>query len=275
MIDQSIRWQQDPAVAEEPVARAWLMWQANRNLARHTVETYGRSLDDCLRFLDREGMRPLQVTREQMAAYVRDLLGRPNPRQPKVVRIDSGAGLANAAIQLRLTAVRLFFDHLVEDGVRATNPVGRGHARGRGGWKAAIAPLVRRHRTLPWIPTEDQWQALLGVMQNESVRSRLMFALSYDSALRRQELLTLDTADIDPAHRLVRIRAEHAKNRCERVVPYSEPTARLYASYLEQRRQISRARGRLFLSVSNRNAGRALSIWSWLKTVISAADARV
>ena len=271
MIDQSIRWQQYPAVAEEPVARAWLMWQANRNLARHTVETYGRSLDDCLRFLDREGMRPLQVTREQMAAYVRDLLGRPNPRQPKVVRIDSGAGLANAAIQLRLTAVRLFFDHLVEDGVRATNPVGRGHARGRGGWKAAIAPLVRRHRTLPWIPTEDQWQALLGVMQNESVRSRLMFALSYDSALRRQELLTLDTADIDPAHRLVRIRAEHAKNRCERVVPYSEPTARLYASYLEQRRQISRARGRLFLSVSNRNAGRALSIWSWLKTVISAA----
>jgi integrase/recombinase XerD len=275
MIDQSIRWQQDPAVAEEPVARAWLMWQANRNLARHTVETYGRSLDDCLRFLDREGMRPLQVTREQMAAYVRDLLGRPNPRQPKVVRIDSGAGLANATIQLRLTAVRLFFDHLVEDGVRATNPVGRGHARGRGGWKAAIAPLVRRHRRLPWIPTEDQWQALLGVMQNESVRSRLMFALSYDSALRRQELLTLDTADIDPAHRLVRIRAEHAKNRCERVVPYSEPTARLYASYLEQRRQISRARGRVFLSVSNRNAGRALSIWSWLKTVISAADARV
>jgi integrase/recombinase XerD len=52
-------------------------------------------------------------------------------------------------------------------------------------------------------------------MQNESVRSRLMFALSYDSALRRQELLTLDTADIDPAHRLVRIRAEHAKNRCD------------------------------------------------------------
>jgi integrase/recombinase XerD len=140
MIDRSIRWHQYPAVAEEPVARAWLMWQANRNLARHTVETYGRSLDDCLRFLDREGMRPLQVTREQMAAYVRDLLGRPNPRQPKVVRIDSGAGLANAAIQLRLTAVRLFFDHLVEDGVRATNPVGRGHAEDEEGGRPPLLP---------------------------------------------------------------------------------------------------------------------------------------
>jgi len=50
------------------------------------------------------------------------------------------------------------------------------------GWKAAVAPLVRRHRKLPWIPTEEQWQALLAVMQGESIRNRLMFALSYDSA---------------------------------------------------------------------------------------------
>ena len=57
-------------------------------------------------------------------------------------------------------------------------------------------------------------------MQSTSIRTRLMFALSYDAALRRQELLTLATTDIDPAHRLIRIRAEHAKNRCERVVPY-------------------------------------------------------
>lgn len=271
MSDQDIRWEQYPLVAQESMARAWLTWQANRNLARHTVETYGRCLEDFLRFLEGEGTRLAKVTREQIAAYVRDLLGRSNPRQPKVVRLDSGAGLANATIQLRVAAVRLFFDHLVEDGVRATNPVGRGHARGPGGWIAAPAPLVRRHRKLPWIPSEEQWQALLAVMQSESMRNRFMFALSYDSALRRQELLTLDTADIDPAHRLVRIRAEHAKNRCERVVPYSEPTARLYANYLEQRRQISRARGRVFLSVSNRNAGRALTIWSWSKTVIRAA----
>ena len=102
---------------------------------------------------------------------------------------------------------------------------------------------------------------------------RLMFALSYDAALRRHELLTLETVDIDPAHRLIRIRAEHAKNRCERVVPYFEATARLYTVYLQERRQISRARGRLFLSISNRNAGRALTIWSWSKTVKRVARA--
>ena len=260
-----------PAVVNEPTARAWLKIQAERNLAKHTVETYGRSMEDFLRFTGREGIQPTQTTREHLAAYARDLLARANPRQPNVVRLDSGAGLANATILLRLAVIRLFFDYLVEEGLRSTNPAGRMLWRRRYGRAPGEAPLVRRHRRLPWIPTEEQWQALLGVMQNTSVRTRLMFAMSYDAALRRHELLTLDTTDIDPAHRLIRIRAEHATNRCERVVPYSAPTAQLYTPYLHERRAISRARGQLFLSVSNRNAGRPLSIWSWSKTVADVA----
>jgi integrase/recombinase XerD len=271
MHENDVRWDQYPTVAGEPTARAWLAMQAARHLARHTVETYGRSMEDFLRFTTREGVHPEQASREHLAAYVRDLLGRRNPRQPKVVHLDSGAGLANATILLRLSVVRLFFDHLVEEGIRRTNPAGRMHWRRRYGRTPGDAPLIRRHRRLPWIPTEEQWQAVLAVMQTTPVRTRLMFALSYDAALRRHELLTLDTTDIDPAHRLIRIRAEHAKNRCERVVPYSAPTAQLYTSYLRERRAISRARGPLFLSVSNRNAGHALSIWSWSKTVADVA----
>jgi len=179
--------------------------------------------------------------------------------------------LANATILLRLAVIRLFFDYLVEEGLRSTNPAGRMQWRRSYGGAPGEAPLVRRHRRLPWIPTEEQWQAVLGVMQKASVRTRFMFAVSYDAALRRHELVTLDTTDIDPAHRLIRIRAEHAKNRCERVVPYSAPTGQLYTSYLHERRAISRARGPLFLSVSNRNAGRALSIWSWSKIVADVA----
>jgi integrase/recombinase XerD len=225
-----------------------------------------------LRFIARERMRSVEATREHLAAYVRDLSARRNPRQPKVVHLDSGAGLANATVLLRLSVVRLFFDHLVEEGIRTTNPAGRMQWRRRVGRTPGDAPLIRRHRRLPWIPTEEQWQAILCVMQRAPVRTRLMFALSYDAALRRHELVTLDITDIDPAHRLIRIRAECAKNRCERVVPYSVPTAQLYSLYLQERRAISRARGPLFLSVSNRNAGRALSIWSWSKTVARVAQ---
>ena len=72
---------------------------------------------------------------------------------------------------------------------------------------------------LPWIPTERQWLELLAVFRDEPVRNRLMLALAYDSALRREELCSLRTDDLDPAHRTVRVRAETTKNRRGRVVP--------------------------------------------------------
>lgn len=267
MTDQDVRWEQYPAVAQHDLARAWLAQQANRNLAKHTVETYGRSLEDFLRFSDRAAVRPEQASREQLAGYVRDLLARPNPRQPTVVHLGTGSGLSNATVLLRLSVLRLFYDHLVIEGLRVTNPVARMHWRKRYGRSAGDAPLVRRHRKLPWIPTEEQWQAVLEVMQRESPRNRVMFALSYDAALRRQEVVHLDTSDLDPAHRLVRIRAEHAKNACERVVPYSAPTGQLLAGYLEGRRRVTRERGPLFISFSNRNTGRPLTVWTWAKVM--------
>ena len=99
-----------------------------------------------------------------------------------------------------------------------------------------------------------------------------MLALSYDSALRREELCSLKTDDIDPAHRLLQIRAETTKNRQSRVVPYSEPSSDLLGAYLPQRRELTRGRGRLFISESCRNLGRPISIWTWSKVVRALAS---
>ena len=41
-------------------------------------------------------------------------------------------------------------------------------------------------------------------MTQEPLRNRLMFALAYDAALRREELCALDLRDVDPAHRITR-----------------------------------------------------------------------
>ena len=72
-----------------------------------------------------------------------------------------------------------------------------------------------------------------------------MLAMSYDAALRREEVCSLETTDIDPARRLLRIRPEATKSRRERVVPYSEPTGEIFGQYLRVRRELSRERGRL------------------------------
>ena len=94
-----------------------------------------------------------------------------------------------------------------------------------------------------------------------------MLALAYDAALRREELCSLRTDDLDPGRRMLRVRAETTKNRLERVVPYSAPTGVLLQGYLAHRATISRARGPLFLSESRRNRAQPLSLWTWSKVV--------
>ena len=87
-----------------------------------------------------------------------------------------------------------------------------------------------------------------------------MLALAYDAALRREELCSLRTDDLDPAHRMLRVRAETTKNRLERVVPYSASTGVLLSGYLDAPGRLSRARGPLFLSESRRNHAQPLSL---------------
>jgi integrase/recombinase XerD len=118
---------------------------------------------------------------------------------------------------------------------------------------------------LPWIPAEAEWLRLLEMFWPEPIRNRLMLALAYDSALRREELCSLRTDDFDPAHRTLRVRAETTKTRRERVVPYSASTGVLLADYLQHRSTLSRARGPLFLSESRRNHADPLTLWTWSK----------
>jgi integrase len=54
-------------------------------------------------------------------------------------------------------------------------------------------------------------------------------------------------------------------------VPYSAPTGELYAAYLGRRRELSRARGPLFLSESRRNRAQPVTVWTWSKVVARVA----
>lgn len=250
------------------LAHKWLQLQQAFGRAPNTISAYQRALEDYLAFCAREAILPLTAAREDIARYVRDLSSRPNPHGIAVLVLDSGTGLANATMQQRLTVVRLFYDYLIEEGVRQDNPVGRGrYTPGKGFGGTRDRALIPRYQKLPWIPTDEQWQRVLEAAREEPLRNRVMLALSYDAALRREEVCTLLTSDIDPAHRLLQIRAEQTKNRCARTVPYSEATSVLYATYLQHRRTLSRARGPVFLSESRRNRAHPISLWTWSKVV--------
>lgn len=270
---EDIQWDRYPLIAVNQQARAWLTIQANLGLAHNTIEAYGRGLEDYFTFSQRCAIEPETATKAHIAAYVRDLTQRPNPRHKKIIYLHSGAGLSNATMQQRVTAVRLYYDHLVEEGIRPDNPVGRGrYTPGKGFGGSRDRALIPRFRKLPWIPNDEQWQAILEAGKSEPLRNRVMMAFAYDAGLRREELCTLSTNDIRPAQRLLTIRAENTKNRQERVVPYSVATGELFALYLQERRSLSRERGPLFLSESRRNRAQPISFWTWSKVVEGIAE---
>lgn len=250
-----LRWERYHRVSENPHARQWLEFQAARGLAANTLDAYGRDLDRYVGFLEGADIPLEAVNRSTLAGYLRSVAELPEPRILKGGR-ESRATLSNATLQQHLTVIRLFHDDLVEENVCPRNPL-----RPATNKRSLIPP----HHRLPWIPSEEQWHTILQACKRQSLRNRVMFAMSYDAALRREEICSLETVDIDPAHRLIRIRAEATKNRRERIVPYAEATGELFSRYLGERRKLSRERGALFLSESLRNKGKPISIWTWTK----------
>lgn len=264
-----IAWKRYPEVEQCKWARSWLQIQKHRGLADATIDAYGRGLQDYLSFCKQENVDAVTARRDHIAAYVNHL--RTQPRTVGIIdeRVNPTMGLSNASIQQRVTSIRLFYDYLVVEDQRRTNPVGRRNYLADGiNQRRGLVPRIHK---LPWIPSEEQWQRILAAACDERIRNRMMLALAYDAGLRRQELCLLQTDDFDPAHRTIRVRAEVTKGRRERIVVYSATTSSLLHAYLQHRRTLSLTRGALFLSESPRNRGAPISRWTWSKVVRSIA----
>jgi site-specific recombinase XerD len=260
----TVSWEHFPLVEQHDEARRWLQFTANLGRAPNTVDAYGRAVQDHLAFCLLAGADPATARADLVAAWIGDMLERPNPR--------SGAiGLANSTIQQRVVAVRGFYDFLVEEEIRERNPVRRGQA-GRGGRRPRQG-LVRRVEKAPWIPNEDAWDQILSACESEPLRNRLMVTVAYDGALRREELVSLEIGDLEPAWSLIHLRAETTKSKRAREVTFGSVSAQLLVAYLRQRgEQFGRVDGALFLSQSRRNRGKPLGLSSWSKIVTGIAQ---
>ncbi len=172
----------------EQEAERWLSILTNLGRAPNTILAYRRALDDYLDFCTQQQKRPEHVDREQIALFVRFMAERPVSGRSTPSATASRSGLANATIHLRLTAVRLYHDHLVEEGIRPDNPVGRGRYTPHSGFGGARRrALVPRYTTLPWIPNDAEWRAMLEAAREGPLRNRLMLGLAYDAGLRRED----------------------------------------------------------------------------------------
>jgi site-specific recombinase XerD len=263
-----IDWTRYPISAQYPLAHSLLTIEESLGHAKNTIAAYANSREEFFAFCAENNITPEKATKEHIALWVRDLTTRPHKCGSKVLQMDSGAGLSNSTLQLRVTAVRLFFDFIIEEGLRENNPVGRGrYTPGKGFGGQRDRALIPRYKKLPWIPSDEEWQAILKAVKSESLRNRTMFLLGYDAALRRDELCSLEIGDFDFSNKLLTIRCEVAKRRRERIVPFSDQTAALFVRYVPHRRTLTIEKGGMFLSESNRNRAKPILNWSWSKIV--------
>lgn len=230
----------------------WLTILADLGRAPATVKAYRQALAHYLRYCEAQALRPESARFEDFSAYLRPQL--PGLAHP----------VASATLQLRISAIRLWYDFLFYQGNCDHNPVPRTLQPAAGFSARGLVPRIVK---LPRIPDDPGWFALLRQAAHASLRDRLMLALAYYGALRRAEVTALRIDDIDPGHRLIRIRAETTKNHRERMVCYSPAVTPVLAAHLQQLRHQGFSGVALFRSVSDRNHGMPLSIWSWSKTV--------
>lgn len=180
-----IEWFRYPFVATDALAKAWLTTEMLLGLAPNTLDAYARGLDDFLGFCQKVSISPATATRADLARYVGDLRSRPRSSTQHGPQDHAPTmGLSNATLQQRLTAVRLFFDFLIEEGKRVDHPVGRGrYTPGKSFGADRERALVPRFQTLPWIPFRCcQRRGSRRSFQVGLVYSRLCFRLFLGSS---------------------------------------------------------------------------------------------
>ena len=159
-----------------------------RRLSEHTQRAYRRDLNQVIGFCDAQGIAQWRAVDEHAVRAF--------------VAWRHRNGLGGRSLQRELSALRSFFDYLIEAGAATHNPA-----------RAVRAP--KSARRLPKTLDVDQTARLVDIPGDDdlSVRDRAMLELFYSSGLRLSELVDLDVGDLDLREAMVRVTGKGRKTR--------------------------------------------------------------
>jgi integrase/recombinase XerC len=214
-----------------------------RNLSAHTDSNYARDLAALVKFCDGHKVEDWSAVDSQ---HIRLFAAHSHSK-----------GLAGRSIQRRLSAVRSFFEFLVQETrvqelarERPTEPINVKS-------NPAIdvrAPKARRR--LPETLDADQMASLLEIPAGDIfvTRDRAIMELLYSSGLRLAELVELDIAGLDLPDRTVRVRGKGDKTR---IVPVGTEALSALRQWLKERVAIAKSgETALFVGRSGERLGR-------------------
>ncbi|MBN9524798.1 MAG: site-specific tyrosine recombinase XerD [Alphaproteobacteria bacterium] len=184
------------------------MLAAERGAAVNTLEAYRRDLVDLVAFLGGRQARVADAARDDLRAYLAELLAR---------------GLSPATAARRLSAIKQLFRFLHAEGVRGDDP-------------AALLDAPRRRRPLPKVLAEDEVDRLLAAARAmegpEGARLTALLELLYATGLRVSELIALPWPLLAQGGDCLIVRGKGNK---ERLVPLGQAAKTAFAEYAATR----------------------------------------
>jgi site-specific recombinase XerD len=179
-----------------------------RDAAPRTRRAYGVDLDQLARWAISRGEGPADIGPRAVRRYIAHL---------------SEQGAAPSTTARKLAALRALFASQREHGRITQNP-------------ADLVSTPRRPSRLPRVlSARDAARLLDGIPVSSplELRDRAMFELAYGCGLRAEELVSLQTADVDHDEEQLRV---EGKGRKTRFLPVGEPAMAAVRLYLERAR---------------------------------------
>lgn len=205
----------ESAAAQSPEQKQLEHWLIQLQLAGrspHTLKAYRRDVGQLLGFLQHAGLRLSGLDQQGISRYAGQ-------------RIEQD-GLSSSSLQRELSAIRLFCDALLRQGMLSHNP-------------AKDFKIQRPTRPLPKVADAEVLAQLLDqpapVEPSDArlwVRDRALLELLYSSGLRVSELAELSLHDVDLVRGLVTVTGKGNKTR---VVPVGRQAVAALREWLPHR----------------------------------------
>jgi integrase/recombinase XerC len=182
-----------------------------RRLSPHTSSNYARDLRALADYAERGQLAWKSFDSQHIRVFA--------------ARAHAG-GLDPRSVQRRLSAVRGFFNYLLRERVVTSNP-------------ALDVRAPKAAKRLPGTLDVDQITRLLEIPAENAlaIRDKAIMELFYSSGLRLDELVSLDTSQLDLPDRTVRV---IGKGRKTRILPVGRKAEAAMRTWLKERTALAR-----------------------------------
>lgn len=197
--------------------------RGQRGLSENTVRVYLTDLESFVRYIRDEGKSLSDMNRRMARSYLAWLATEARETRHPYSGRKQKEGYARVSIIRKLTALRSFYQFLVQQGMFKHNPV-----------PSARGLQVKVEKPLPSFIGKQETIRLLEAPDTEDFygkRDRAILEVLYCCGVRLAEIAGMDLQDVNFDRRQILVEGKGSK---ERWVLFGQPTADALGNYLEE-----------------------------------------